>query len=83
MLASGMRAPMASRSGDLDRVTQLALGPEVDVVEECKAFLRAKREGGELLLPAGVSYTFAGSYENQLRAAPTSWSRWPSRPSAA
>jgi Cu(I)/Ag(I) efflux system membrane protein CusA/SilA len=41
---------------------------EVDVVEECRDFLAAKRASGELILPAGVSYTFAGSYENQLRA---------------
>ena len=41
---------------------------EVDVVEQCRAFLEEKRMGGELVLDAGVSYTFAGSYENQLRA---------------
>ncbi len=44
---------------------------EVDVVEECQAFLQAKLDSGELVLPAGVSYTFAGSYENQLRAVKT------------
>ncbi len=42
---------------------------EVDVVEECQAFLQAKIDSGELVLPAGVSYRFAGDYENQLRAA--------------
>lgn len=41
---------------------------EVDVVEETKAFLQEKIDSGELLLPAGVSYTFAGNYENQIRA---------------
>jgi Cu(I)/Ag(I) efflux system membrane protein CusA/SilA len=41
---------------------------EVDVVEETKAFLQDKIDSGELILPAGVSYTFAGNYENQIRA---------------
>jgi Cu(I)/Ag(I) efflux system membrane protein CusA/SilA len=44
---------------------------EVDVVEECQAFLEAKIESGEFVLPDGVSYTFAGNYENQLRAVKT------------
>ncbi len=44
---------------------------EVDVVEECRAYLEEKRESGELVIPDGVSYTFAGTYENQLRAADT------------
>ena len=44
---------------------------EVDVVEECQRFLQAKIDSGEFVLPAGVSYRFAGSYENQLRAAKT------------
>jgi len=41
---------------------------EVDVVETCQRYLETKREAGELVLPSGVSYKFAGSYENQLRA---------------
>lgn len=41
---------------------------EVDVVEETKHFLEQKIDSGELVLPAGVSYTFAGNYENQIRA---------------
>lgn len=41
---------------------------EVEVVEECLAYLEQKRASGELDLPAGVSYRFAGSYENQIRA---------------
>ena len=44
---------------------------EVDVVEQCQRYLRSKLDSGELVLPAGVSYTFAGSYENQLRAVRT------------
>jgi Cu(I)/Ag(I) efflux system membrane protein CusA/SilA len=41
------------------------------VVEECQRHLRDKIAGGELALPAGVSYKFAGSYENQIRARKT------------
>jgi Cu(I)/Ag(I) efflux system membrane protein CusA/SilA len=41
---------------------------EVDVVEEAQAYLKERRESGEFDLPAGVSYAFAGSYENQVRA---------------
>jgi Cu(I)/Ag(I) efflux system membrane protein CusA/SilA len=42
---------------------------EVDVVEQAQRFLQSKIESGELIVPAGVSYRFAGSYENQIRAA--------------
>jgi Cu(I)/Ag(I) efflux system membrane protein CusA/SilA len=41
---------------------------EVDVVEQAQDLLNAKIASGELILPAGVSFTFAGSYENQVRA---------------
>ena len=41
---------------------------EVDVVEACRIFLAGKVSSGELDLPPGVSFTFAGSHENQLRA---------------
>jgi len=44
---------------------------EVDVVEECQRYLQAKIDSGELTMPPGVSYNFAGSYENQLRAQKT------------
>ena len=44
---------------------------EVDTVEDCKAYLQSKIDSGEFNLPKGVSYTFAGSYENQVRAAKT------------
>ncbi|MFC1766292.1 efflux RND transporter permease subunit, partial [Planctomycetota bacterium] len=44
---------------------------EVDVVEECQAYLQDKIDGGEFVLPAGVSYVFAGSYENQIRSQKT------------
>ena len=41
---------------------------EVDVVEEAQQFLKDKIASGELVLPAGVSYAFAGNYEQQIRA---------------
>lgn len=41
---------------------------EVDVVNQAQEFLNQKQGTGEFDLPAGVSYTFAGSYENQIRA---------------
>ena len=41
---------------------------EVDVVEAADAWLKRKIEAGELAIPAGVSYSFAGSYENQIRS---------------
>jgi len=44
---------------------------EVDVVEECQRYLQQKIESGEFVLPPGISYTFAGSYENQIRSQKT------------
>jgi Cu(I)/Ag(I) efflux system membrane protein CusA/SilA len=41
---------------------------EVDVVEEAAKILQKNIDSGELKLPAGVSYKFAGNYEQQLRA---------------
>ncbi len=41
---------------------------EVDVVEQADAYLRAKIASGELDMPDGVSFTFAGTYENQVRS---------------
>lgn len=41
---------------------------EVDVVEDAQAFLQSRIDSGELVLPAGVSYSFAGNYENQVRS---------------
>ncbi len=44
---------------------------EVDVVENCQRYLEEKAESGDFVVPPGVSYTFAGTYENQLRAQKT------------
>ncbi|HMP75561.1 MAG TPA: efflux RND transporter permease subunit [Kiritimatiellia bacterium] len=42
---------------------------EVNVVEAARDHLQNRIKAGTLALPEGVSYVFAGSYENQLRAA--------------
>ena len=39
--------------------------------EWTEAYLKSKVSSGELMRPAGVSYEFAGNYQNQLRAAKT------------
>ncbi len=41
---------------------------EVQVVEEAKKYLENQIEKGKLNIPAGVSYSFAGSFENQIRS---------------
>ena len=73
---SYVRGPQAIKSEDtfllgyvvFDKITGAA---EVDVVEQAQAFLAEKISAGELVLPSGVSYSFAGNYENQLRAQQT------------
>ena len=44
---------------------------EVEVVESAQELIANKINKGELILPEGVTYTFAGTYENQLRAEKT------------
>jgi Cu(I)/Ag(I) efflux system membrane protein CusA/SilA len=41
---------------------------EVDVVNEAGKIIKGKIDSGEIKLPYGVTYKFAGNYENQLRA---------------
>lgn len=41
---------------------------EVEVVEDAQRAISAAIERGDLKVPDGVSYRFAGSYENQVRA---------------
>ena len=71
-----VRGPQAIKSEDTFLVGYVVFDKkpghaEVDVVEQCQAYLRKKIDNGEFALPPGVSYTFAGSYENQLRATKT------------
>ncbi|MEN6308819.1 MAG: efflux RND transporter permease subunit [Anaerohalosphaeraceae bacterium] len=44
---------------------------EVDVVMACKQALEQKIRDGSLALPEGVSYTFSGTWENQVHAQKT------------
>jgi Cu(I)/Ag(I) efflux system membrane protein CusA/SilA len=41
---------------------------ETDVVESALDFLLGKTAAGEIVLPPGVSFSFTGNYENDLRA---------------
>jgi copper/silver efflux system protein len=41
---------------------------EVDVVQQADKILKEKLKSGEIVLPKGVTYKFAGNYEHQLRA---------------
>ena len=41
---------------------------EVDVVEQAQRVIQDRIDSGELAVPAGVSFEFSGSYENQLRS---------------
>lgn len=68
-----VRGPMVIKSEDTFLVGYVLFDKkadyaEVDVVEHSQAYLQTKIDQGELDIPAGVSYTFAGSYENQIRS---------------
>jgi Cu(I)/Ag(I) efflux system membrane protein CusA/SilA len=70
------RGPQMIRSEDTFLTAYITFGPqpglaEVDVVEQVQAYLRDKTQTGELVVPPGVSWRFAGNYEHQLRAART------------
>jgi len=41
---------------------------EVDVVEQARDYIDSRIASGELRVPGGVSYEFAGNYQNQIRA---------------
>ncbi len=71
-----VRGPMTIKSEDtfltgyvvFDKKAGLA---EVDVVDAARDLLDRRRSEGLLELPAGVSYSFAGSFENQVRSEKT------------
>jgi len=68
-----VRGPQAIKSEDTFLVGYVLFDKkpghaEVEVVHDAQRYLRAKIDSGELEIPAGVSYTFAGSYENQVRS---------------
>jgi Cu(I)/Ag(I) efflux system membrane protein CusA/SilA len=68
-----VRGPQVIKSEDTFLVSYVTFDKqpgfaEVDVVEMCQRYLDDMIAAGELEIPAGVSYRFAGSYENQVRA---------------
>jgi copper/silver efflux system protein len=70
------RGPQMIRSEDTFLTAYVTFGAqpgiaEVDVVEQAQAHLREAVDRGELVVPQGVSWRFAGNYEHQLRAAKT------------
>jgi Cu(I)/Ag(I) efflux system membrane protein CusA/SilA len=42
---------------------------EVTVVNDARRYIQSRIDSGDLAVPAGVSFEFAGSYKNQVRAA--------------
>jgi copper/silver efflux system protein len=70
------RGPQMIRSEDTFLTAYITFSPrpglaEVEVVEQVRDFLTARIDSGDLVVPSGVSWKFAGSYEHQLRAART------------
>jgi Cu(I)/Ag(I) efflux system membrane protein CusA/SilA len=70
------RGPMTIKSEDTFLVSYVLFDKkpgkaEVDVVRAADNYLKAKIASGELKLPPGTSYVFAGSYENQVRSEQT------------
>ena len=70
------RGPQVIKSEDTFLTAYITFGPaphmaEVDVVEQVRDYLDGKVDSGELAVPQGVSWRFAGNYEHQLRAAAT------------
>ena len=68
-----VRGPQAIKSEDTFLVSYVIFDKqpglaEVEVVEAARSLLEEQLAAGDLDLPAGVSYRFTGSYENQVRA---------------
>ncbi|RKX22996.1 MAG: AcrB/AcrD/AcrF family protein [Candidatus Zixiibacteriota bacterium] len=68
-----VRGPMVIKSEDTFLIGYVIFDKkpgyaEVDVVEEAQSYLNLKIESGQFNIPAGVSYSFSGSYENQIRS---------------
>ncbi|MDH3215994.1 MAG: efflux RND transporter permease subunit, partial [Candidatus Krumholzibacteria bacterium] len=68
-----VRGPMVIKSEDTFLVGYVIFDKkpgkaEVDVVIEAQKYLQTKIDSGQFDVPAGVSYAFAGSYENQVRS---------------
>jgi Cu(I)/Ag(I) efflux system membrane protein CusA/SilA len=71
-----VRGPQVLKSEDTSLIAYVLFDmkpgeAEVNVVEDCQRYLDQKEASGEFVRPAGVSYTFAGNYENQIRSQKT------------
>ena len=67
------RGPQAIKSEDTFLVGYVLFDKrdgysEVGVVNDAQQAIQARIDAGDLTVPAGVSYKFSGSYENQVRA---------------
>jgi Cu(I)/Ag(I) efflux system membrane protein CusA/SilA len=67
------KGPQAIKSEDTFLVSYVIFDKkegeaEVDVVNDAQKYLEKQIEAGNLEVPKGVSYTFTGNYENQIRA---------------
>ncbi len=67
------RGPQAIKSEDtfligyviFDKMSDFA---EVEVVENARNYIQQQISDGKLMVPSGISFEFAGNYENQIRA---------------
>lgn len=71
-----VRGPQVIKSEDTSLVGYVLFDmkpgyAEVDVVEDARRYLEYKESTGEFVRPEGVTYVFAGNYENQERAMAT------------
>ena len=71
-----VRGPQMIRSEDTFLTAYVTFGgvsgaPEVEVVESARDYINAAVVRGEMAVPSGVNWKFAGTYEHQLRAAAT------------
>jgi len=67
------RGPQAIKSEDTFLVGYVLFDKrdgfsEVGVVNDAQQAIQARIDSGDLTVPAGISYKFSGSYENQVRA---------------
>ena len=68
------RGPMVIKSEDTQLVSYVTFDrreglAELNVVETAQAYLRHAEASGRFVRPTGVTYRFAGNYENQIRSA--------------
>lgn len=67
------RGPQVIKSEDSALVTYVLFDKrpgyaEVDVKEDCERYLNARIQSGDLKLKEGITYKFAGTFENQIRS---------------